>query len=115
MASDVNTSFVSGRLGSDPDRKDTGPTVFRLASNRWVPGKDGGEGREDTSWMSVTCWGTVADRVMEHYRKGSRVLVEGRIQTRSWEDPTTGKTREGMEIIASAVHLFGGEARRIDE
>ena len=113
MASDINMTLVGGRLGADPERRGEGPVTFRLASNRWIPGKDGADGREDTSWLTVTCWGLLADRVLEYYRKGSRVLVEGRIQTRQWEDSESGKTREGMEVVASAIHPLG-DTRRPD-
>ena len=115
MASDINIGLIGGRLGADPERKgDGGPVTFRLASNRWVPGRDGAEGREDTSWITVTCWGQLAERIETTYQKGSRVLVEGRIQTRQWEDSTTGKTREGMELVASAIHPLG-DTRRSEE
>jgi len=92
MASDINVSLIGGRLGSNPERKgEGGPVTFRLASNRWVPGRDGVEGREDTSWLTIISWGQLAERVETTYIKGDRVLVEGRIQVRQWEDPDSGK------------------------
>jgi single-strand DNA-binding protein len=115
MASDINICTVGGRLGVDPERKgESGPVTFRMANNRWVPGRDGKEGREDTSWMTVVSWGPLAERVETTYQKGDRVLVEGRIQIRQWEDAESGKTREGCELVATAVHPLG-ESRRSDE
>jgi single-strand DNA-binding protein len=115
MASDINIGLIGGRLGADPERKgEGGPVTFRLASNRWVPGREGKEGREDTSWMTVVCWGPLAERVETTYQKGDRLLVEGRIQIRQWEDPDSGKTREGFELVATTMHPLG-DPRRADE
>ena len=115
MASDINIGLIGGRLGADPEHKgENGPVTFRLASNRWVPGRDGGEGREDTSWMTVVCWGQLAERVATTYHKGDRLLVEGRIQIRQWEEADSGKTREGFELVATTIHPLG-DLRRIDD
>lgn len=109
MSSDTNVVVVTGRLGTDPQSKSTSGgtplTTFRLAVNRWVPGRDGAEGREDTSWVSVTCWQHVATKVSEQAAKGNRVLVEGRLQIRSWEDEG-GQKREATEIVAERVQVL---------
>jgi len=115
MASDINTCLIGGRLGADPERRgESGPVTFRLASNRWIPGREGKEGREETSWLTVVSWGPLAERVETAYTKGDRVLVEGRIQIRQWEDAESGKTREGFELVATTIHPLG-DLRRTDE
>lgn len=111
MASDLNTIVLSGRLGADPELRTTpsgaAVTTLRVASNRWVPGRDGGEGREETTWLSVVCWNGLAERVARDGQKGAAITVQGRLQLRAWDDTETGQKREATEIVAEQLQLHG--------
>lgn len=103
----LNKAMIIGRLGSNPEVKtiSTGNTVanFSIAtSENWV--KDG-EKQERTEWHRITVWGKMADICGKYLSKGSSVYVEGRIQTRSWEDKD-GKKCYITEINAQRVQFL---------
>lgn len=110
----VNKVIIVGRLGQDPEMKAVGQgaTVTRLnvaTSENWV-GKDG-QKQERTEWHRVTVWGKLAEICGKYLAKGRQVYVEGRLQTRSWED--NGQKKYATEIVASTVQFLGsagGEA-----
>ena len=109
MASDINLVVIEGRLTGEPTHKvtngSTALTTFRIANNRWIPGKNGAEGREDTNVITVSCWGAVADRAAQRLQKGTKVVLKGRWQVRQWEDAESGTTREGHELVAEDVEI----------
>ena len=99
----LNKCMVIGNLGKDPEMRYTpsgqAVTQVSVASNRNY--KDGdGEWQSETEWFRVVIWGEQAERFAEYLRKGHKVYVEGRIQTRQWEDQT-GNKRYTTELIAS--------------
>jgi len=103
----LNKVFVLGRLTADPDARTTpsGTRVasFSLATNRvWLDRN--GERRESTEFHNVVVWGKQADIVSQFLKKGSLVLVEGHLQTRSWEGKD-GQTRRTTEIIGERIQL----------
>lgn len=105
----VNKVIVVGRLGSNPEVKTIGQgqTVARLSvatSEAWT-GKDG-QKQERTEWHRIVVWGKLAEICGKHLVKGRQVYVEGRLQTRSWED-TTGQKKYATEIVASTVQFLG--------
>ncbi len=107
--SGVNKVIIVGRLGADPEVKaiSAGTTVTRLniaTSEAWT-GKDG-QKQERTEWHRVTVWGKLAEICGKHLSKGRQVYVEGRLQTRSWEDPQ-GQKRYATEIVANTVQFLG--------
>lgn len=110
MAS-VNKAIILGHLGADPELNYTsgGSAVckFSVATNRvW----DGQSGREErTDWHRVVSWGKLAERCKEWLVKGQQVYVEGRIETRSWED-RDGNKRWTTEIVAREVVFLGKPA-----
>lgn len=112
--SGVNKVILVGRLGADPEVKaiGSGSTVARLniaTSESWV--KDGNR-QERTEWHRVTVWGKLAEICGKHLAKGRQVYVEGKLQTRQWEDQQ-GQKRYTTEIVASTVQFLGaagGEA-----
>ena len=121
MAS-VNKAILVGNLGSDPDIRYTpsGTAVanFSLATNEQWTNKDG-EKTEKTEWHRIVAWGRLGEICGEYLKKGSQVYIEGRIQTRAWED-RDGNKRYTTEIIAQAMQMLGssmkeGQARLIDE
>jgi single-strand DNA-binding protein len=112
MASDINLVVIGGRLTADPIHKAANGgaslTTFRIASNRWIAGKNGAEGREDTSFINVSCWASVADYAAQRIQKGTKVVLTGRWQVKQWEDTETGQMREGHELVADSVEIITG-------
>ena len=106
----VNKVIIVGRLGADPEVKaiGSGTTVARLnvaTSESWV--KDG-QKQEKTEWHRITVWGKLAEICGKHLSKGRQVYVEGKIQTRQWEDQQ-GQKRYSTEIVASTVQFLGSK------
>ncbi len=98
----LNKVMIIGNLGRDPEMRYTpsgqAVTQFTVAVNRNY--KDGqGEWQEETEWFRVVAWGPLAERTAEYLRKGRKVYVEGRLQTRQWED-RDGQKRYTTELIA---------------
>lgn len=107
--SGVNKVILVGRLGADPEIKTVGnsQSVARLSvatSENWT-GKDG-QKQERTEWHRVVVWGRQAENCAKHLAKGRQVYVEGRLQTRSWEDPQ-GNKKYATEIVANTVQFLG--------
>jgi single-strand DNA-binding protein len=93
-----------GNLTRDPELRQTpnGQTVtnFSLALNRSYKDQ-GGEWQEVTDYIDIVCWGPLAERVAQYLSKGRRCLVQGRLQSRSWEQE--GQKRNKVEVLASDV------------
>lgn len=112
MAKDLNKVQMTGRLGADPEMRNTpqghAVTTFRVASNRtWRTAE--GEPQEDTEWFRVVAWNRLAEICHQWLAKGSRVYVEGRMQTRQWQDQE-GQTRYLSEVVANDIIIL--DARR---
>ncbi|MBC7464970.1 MAG: single-stranded DNA-binding protein [Bdellovibrio sp.] len=109
----VNKVIVIGRLGNDPEMKAVGQgaTVTRLSvatSENWVD--KGGQKQERTEWHRIVVWGKLAEICGKYLSKGRQVYVEGRLQTRSWED--NGQKKYSTEIVASTVQFLGSNAEQ---
>ena len=107
MAS-LNKVMLIGNLGSDPEVKTTGggQTVASLSvatNERWTDGD--GMKQERTEWHKVVVWGRQADFCGQYLQKGCTVFIEGRIQTRSWDDKE-GQKRYTTEIVATNVLII---------
>jgi single-strand DNA-binding protein len=112
----LNKVLLIGNLGSDPEVRRTqgGQSVatFRLATNEsW--GDKSGERQERTEWHRVVAWGRLAEIVGEYMKKGRQVYVEGRIQTRQWQDQQ-GQTRYMTEVVALSIMMLGGRGGGMD-
>lgn len=109
MAS-INKAILVGNLGADPELRYTpsGQAVANMsvATNRVFTTKDGKQQRE-TSWHRIVVWGKQAENCKEYLAKGRQVYVEGRLQTRSWEDKE-GNRRFVTEVVAHSVQFLGG-------
>jgi single-strand DNA-binding protein len=107
----MNKAILVGNLGMDPELKFTrgGQSVLklRLATTESYLDKNN-ERKERTDWHSVVVWGKRAEGLNKVLQKGSTVWVEGRIQTRSWEDKDGGK-KYATEINATDIGLLGGK------
>ena len=114
MAKDLNKVMIIGRLGKDPEMRYTpggSPvTTFSVAAGRqWKDSN--GDVREETEWFNVVTWNKLAEICNEHLRKASRVYIEGRLQTRQWQDQE-GQTRYRTEVIASDMIMLDGRGPR---
>src|SRR5258708_4222195 len=104
MARSLNQVTLMGNLTRDPELRQTpngqSVTSFSLALNRSY--KDAsGEWREVTDYIDIVCWGPLAERVAQYLSKGRRCLVQGRLQSRSWEQE--GQKRSKVEVLANDV------------
>ena len=110
MAGGVNKVILIGNLGADPELRYTsgGSAVadLRLATSRKYTTKDGNS-KEDTQWHRIVVWGKQAEHCKEYLSKGRQVYVEGRLQTRQWED-RDGNKRYTTEVVAERVQFLGG-------
>lgn len=109
MAS-VNKVILMGNLGRDPETRFTanGAAVcnLRIATTRTWKDKASGERREETEWHSVVLYDRLAEIAGEYLRKGRPVYVEGRLQTRKWQDKE-GQDRYTTEIVGMEMQLLG--------
>ncbi len=115
MAS-VNRVLLIGNLGSDPELRYT-PNQTAVATlsvaTKEVRNDKEGQRQEFTEWHRVIVWGRQAENASKYLAKGRAVFVEGRLQTRSWEDKN-GVKRYSTEIIAQNIQFLGGGARDRD-
>ncbi|HJP36938.1 MAG: single-stranded DNA-binding protein [Gammaproteobacteria bacterium] len=111
MARGVNKVTLIGNLGADPEVRYTnnGSAVanIRLATAESWRDKETGEQQERTEWHRVVFFSRLAEIVGEYLKKGSQVYVEGRIQTRKWQD-RDGNDRYTTEIVANEMQMLGG-------
>jgi single-strand DNA-binding protein len=110
----VNKVILVGRLGRDPELRYTqgGQAVanFTVATNEFWRDKDG-EKQERTEWHRIVAWGKQAEFCGNYLTKGRQVYVEGRLQTREWEDKE-GEKRRTTEIVANTIQAIGPGGRR---
>lgn len=111
MARSVNKVILIGNLGKDPEVKytPTGTPVakFSLATNESYKDK-AGQWQERTEWHNIVAWQRLAEIVGEYVKKGSKLYIEGRIQTSSWDDKQTGEKKYRTEIVANELVLLSG-------
>ena len=109
MARSFNQVILMGNLTRDPELRQTpnGQSVcgFSLALNRSYKGSDG-QWQEATDYIDVVAWGPLGERVAQYVTKGRPVLVNGRLQSRSWEQE--GQKRSKVEVVAQDVTFLGG-------
>lgn len=113
MARGVNKAIIVGNLGNDPDMRYTagGAAVANISvatAESWRD-KESGEQQERTEWHRVVAFGRLAEIIGEYLRKGSQVYIEGRIQTRKWQDKD-GQDRWSTEIVANELQMLGGKS-----
>ena len=109
MGRGLNKVIIIGVVGRDPEMRYTPSgrpvTSFSVATSRtWVSAE--GERREETEWFNVVAWGNLAEICKAHLTKNQQVYVEGRLQTRGWEDET-GKKHFRTELVANEMILLG--------
>ena len=109
MARGLNKVMIIGHLGRDPEMRYTPSgrpvTSFSVATSRsWTSAE--GERREETEWFNVVAWGNLAEICNQYLNKGQQVYVEGRLQTRGWEDGS-GKKHFRTELVANEMIILG--------
>ena len=111
MARGLNKVMLIGNLGQDPETRympsGAAVTNLRVATAEQWKDKQTGERQERTEWHSVAMFGRLAEIAAEYLRKGSQVYIEGRIQTRKWQDKQ-GNDRYSTEIVANEMQMLGG-------
>ena len=109
MSRGLNKVMLIGRLGRDPEMRYTPSgrpvTTFSLASSRtWNTSE--GERRTETEWFTIVAWGSLAEICKQYLVKGQQVYVEGRLQTRHWDD-NDGNKHSATEIVANEMIMLG--------
>lgn len=106
----VNKVILIGNLGRDPEVRYTpnGLAVanITIATTEAWKDKQSGENQERTEWHRVAMYGRTAEIAGEYLRKGSKVFIEGRLQTRKWQDKNTGQDRYTTEIITDSLQML---------
>lgn len=110
MSRGLNKVMIIGYLGRDPEMRYTPSgrpvTSFSVATSRtWTSSE--GERREETEWFNVVAWGNLAEICKQHLSKDQQVYIEGRLQTRGWEDEM-GKKHYRTELVANEMIVLGG-------
>ena len=115
MAKGVNKVFLLGNVGKDPEIRATqgGMTIasFSLATADRQKGQDG-QWTDKTEWHNLVCFQRTAEIVRDYVKKGTQIFVEGKIQTRSWDDKESGQKKYRTEILVNDLSLLGGGAGR---
>ena len=110
MARGINKAIIVGNLGRDPEVRYTanGNAISNItvATTESWKDKQSGERQEKTEWHRVVFFGRLAEIAGEYLKKGAQVYIEGRLQTRKWEDKS-GQERYTTEIVASEMQMLG--------
>lgn len=108
----LNKSYILGNLTRDPEMKalpsGSNVTTFSMATNRFYKDQQGNK-KEAVEFHNIVVFGRQAETSNQYLKKGQSVLVEGRIQTRSWDDKDSGQKRYRTEIVADSIQ-FGPKA-----
>ena len=109
----VNKAILVGRLGRDPEVRYTsaGQAVcnFSLATDETFKDRNG-ERQKRTEWHRVVLWGKLAEIAQKYLKKGQLVFIEGRIQTRQWDDKSSGQKRNATDIVANEMRMLTSRA-----
>lgn len=106
----VNKVILVGNLGRDPEVRNTpsGQTVasFSIATSRKWKDRDGNR-QEQTEWHNIVVWGRQAEVAGQYLTKGKQIYVEGRLQTRSWDDQQSGEKKYRTEVVCETFQMLG--------
>jgi len=111
MARGINQVILIGNLGQDPEVRYTasGTAIanLRIATSEQWRDKQTGENKENTEWHTVVLFGKTAEIAGQYLKKGRQVYLEGRLQTRKWQDKS-GNERYSTEVVANEMQMLGG-------
>ena len=117
MSRGLNKVMLIGNLGADPEVRYTnsGSAVanISLATAETWKDKDSGEPREKTEWHRIVLFGRTAEVAEQYLKKGGQIYVEGRLQTRKWQD-RDGNDKYTTEVVASEMRMLGGRRDSLD-
>ncbi|WP_322510937.1 single-stranded DNA-binding protein [Chloroflexus sp.] len=118
MARDLNKVLIIGRLGADPELRYTAAgtpvATFRVAASRQWRDPNGNL-HDETEWFNIVAWNRLAEICHQYLSRGARVYIEGRLQTRTWEDAQTGQSRSRVEVVAQDMILLEQREPRTDD
>jgi single-strand DNA-binding protein len=107
----INKAILVGRLGRDPETRYTsgGQAVcnFTMATDESFKSRTG-ERQQRTEWHRIVMWGKLAEIAQQYLKKGQLVYIEGRLQTRQWDDKRDGSKKTTTEIVANSMKMLGG-------
>jgi single-strand DNA-binding protein len=111
MAKTVNKVILLGNVGKDPEIRATGGgtmiATFSIATSERVKNA-GGEYNDKTEWHNLKAFGKTAEIIRDYVQKGTKLYVEGKLTTNSWEDKTSGEKKYRTEIIVNELSLLSG-------
>ena len=112
MAKGVNKVFLLGNVGKDPEIRSTtgGMTVASFSLATADRKKDGANWVDSTEWHNLVCFQRTAEIVRDYVKKGSQLFLEGKIQTRSWDDKESGQKKYKTELLVNELTLLGGKS-----
>lgn len=116
MSRGLNKVMIIGHLGRDPEMRYTPSgrpvTSFSVATSRsWNTAE--GERRTETDWFNIVAWANLAEICNQYLKKGQQVYIEGRLQTRRWEDEE-GNKRSATEVVAREMIMLGEKREKAD-
>lgn len=108
----MNLVILIGRLGKDPETRYTGGGQavcnFSVATDESYKDRNG-EKQKKTEWHKIVAWGKTAEIAQQYLKKGNQVSLEGKIQSREWQDKE-GQKRWSTEVVVNRLHLLGGNS-----
>lgn len=113
MAKGINKIFLLGNVGKDPEIRSTagGMTVASFTLATADRQKDAqGNWADKTEWHNLVCFQRTAEVVRDYVKKGTQLFIEGKIQTRSWDDKESGQKRYKTEILVNELTLLGSKS-----
>ena len=117
MSRGLNKVMIIGYLGKDPEMRYTPSgrpvTTFNVATHRSWNTSDG-ERRTETEWFNVVAWGGLAEICNQYLTKGQQVYIDGRLQSRSWDD-TDGNHHTSVEVVANEMIMLGNRQSSDDQ
>ena len=115
MTASMNKVILMGNLGKDPETRtlESGVVMcrFPIATSETYKNRKNGEKTSHTEWHNVILWRGLAEVAEKYLNKGDKVLIEGRIRSRSWEDKESGQMRFITEILADQMQMIGSVKR----
>ena len=112
MRRGVNKVIILGHVGNEPEQRftqnNTKVVTLSLATSEQWKDQQTNETHERTEWHRVVFFGRLAEIVGDYVHKGRQIYIEGRLQTRKWQDQRTGQDRYSTEVIANQLQLIGG-------
>lgn len=108
----LNKVLLMGNLTRDPEIKYTpkGTAIanFGIAVNRVFSSGEGGEKKEEVTFIDIEAWGRTAEVIGEYFKKGKPIFIEGRLKLDQWDDKQTGKKMSKLRVVADSFEFLGG-------